>query len=95
MTPRHWKNLIRGARHQLIDLQEVQITGAMAMARLNNGQNIKHLIRHLSEQRELIDKSKDEHEYNKRRAKAKKKYVYNVQKQDMAGWWDSVQQSYK
>lgn len=95
MTPRHWKNLIKGARHQLIDLQEVQITGAIAMARLNNGQNIKRLVKHLNEQRELIDKSVDQHKYEKELAKSKRKYVYNVQKDDMADWWDKVQQSYK
>lgn len=95
MTPKHWTNLIKGARHQLIDLQEVQITGAVAMARMNNGQNIRALTRHLNERRELIDKNEDQYEYEKKLRKSRRKYVHNVQKDDMKNWWKDVQQSYK
>lgn len=90
MTPKHWNNLIDGARHQLLDLKEIQITGAMAMARMNNGQNIKALIRNLNEQRELIDKTEDQYEYDKRMDKRRKKHINKVQKADMAEWWNKM-----
>ena len=90
MTPKHWNSLIKGARHRLLDDQETQITGAIAMARMNNGKDIKPLMRQLEEKRALIDKSKDQHDYDKQMEKRRRKHVREVQKARMREWWQKV-----
>lgn len=90
MTPKHWNTLIKGARHRMIDLQEIQITGAVAMARMNNGKEIRSMMRELNEKRALIDQSQSERDYQKRVKKQKNKHIRRKQVADMNAWLEKV-----
>lgn len=90
MTPKHWNNLIKGARHRMIDLQEIQITGAVAMARMNNGKEIRSMMRELNEKRALIDQSQSERDYQKRVKKQKNNHIRRKQVADMNAWLEKV-----
>lgn len=83
---------MKGARHGMIDMQELQITGAVAMARMNNGKDIKAVVRDLKERRALIDKTEDQHEYDKEVKLHRRKHINREQKADLEGWVEKVKE---
>lgn len=90
MTPRHWRNLIKGARHRRLDTLEDGLFTANAMARMTNGANVKPQKRYIEEQRELIDKDKEQVKYEKWVDKHRRKHVRKKQVADMDAWLKTV-----
>lgn len=90
MTPKYWRNLIKGARHQRLDRLEDSLFAAGAMARMNNGANVKAQKRYIDEQRESIDKPKEQIEYDKWFNKERNKHIRKKQVSDMDDWLSKV-----
>lgn len=86
MTPRHWKNLIKGAKHERLDRLDDGMFQANATARMSNGSNVKSLKRYVEEQRELIDKSKEQADYDKWVEKYRRKHIRKKQVAAMDEW---------